>query len=326
MKFKIIGLIIFYFILDTEVFSQNEMLFLPLKNKNGCSIFSSVSGEKLANFPCEEMGKPSKDLIPVKFNQKWGYVNSYGNWIIPPIYEYADNFYNDLARVKKNQKYGFINKNGEVVIDFKFLYVGNFLYDELAPVQCSEKHNYLYGYINKKGELMIPCEFQSAYEFRKNIARVRKWDLYGYIFFDKKSQKHHLLQNFSYRLAGDFGSVSIAYVLKNQGFFYVNPQGKIEHILDKDIIPDDFSVTDPLAKFQNLKTGLYGFYDKNLKEIIPPIFLEAETFYLGFARVAGPKNYQNIHVNISEVLKSYERSEYEEFYIDTLGRRITFTD
>jgi len=71
---------------------------------------------------------------------------------------------------------------------------------------------------------------------------------------------------------------------------------------------------------------LYGFYDKNLKEIIPPIFLEAETFYLGFAKVVGPKNYQNIYINISEVLKSYERSEYEEFYIDTLGRRITFAD
>jgi hypothetical protein len=316
--------ILIFFLSLSFIFGEDKIL-LPLKYKDKCYIFSSLTGEKLAYFSCEEIGKQSKDLIPVKFNGKWGYVNERGEWLIKPEYDYADNFYSELARVEKDHKYGFIDKKGNIVINFSYIYAGNFLENDLAPVQCDNKHNFYYGYINKKGEMIIPCEFQTAYEFRNNIARTRKWDLYGYIFYDKVNNRKAILQNFQFRLAGDFGS-NYTYVLKEKGFAYIKPDGQIKKILEPYIIPDNFSFTDPLAKIQNLNIGWYGYIDKEFKEVIPTIFLNAEEFYLGFAKVLGPPFYQNIHVEREKVLKFYKESLFEEFFIDVLGRRITFWD
>ncbi|GIX40711.1 MAG: hypothetical protein KatS3mg129_0444 [Leptospiraceae bacterium] len=301
------------------------MIFLPLKKENRCYIFSSLTGEKLSYFECEDIGKQSKDLIPVKFKGKWGYINGKGIWIIEPKFDFADNFYKDLARVRINQKYGFINKKGEVVIDLKFRYAGSFIDNDIAPIQCNEDKNDLYGYIDITGKIIIPCEFQNAYEFINNVARARKWDLYGYIFYDNKDKKRKILQNFQYKLAGDFGT-TITYVLKKNGFVFIEPDGKIKKQLDSSLVPDSFSFTDPLAKIQDLNTGWYGYIDKEFRIQIPAIFLKAEMFYLGYAKVIGPKIYQNIDIDVKEVEESYKKNNYEEFYIDTLGRRITFWD
>ena len=59
-------------------------------------------------------------------NDKWGYVNTKGELIIPCIYEYANDFSEGLASVRKNGKEGFINKKGEIAIPFKFEECGNF--------------------------------------------------------------------------------------------------------------------------------------------------------------------------------------------------------
>ncbi len=327
---KIISFFLIFFCV--EFLFSREHIFLPLiknekNNKKICYIFSGLTGEKLSYFGCEDIGKQSKDLIAVKQNGKWGYVNYLGDWEILPQFDFADSFYNDLARVEKNDKYMFINKKGEIIIDIRYLYVGNFYFSELAPVQCEENKNYYYGYINKKGNLIIPCMYQIAYEFYNNIARVRQWDLYGYIVYDSKKLKYRLLQNFMYRLAGDF-TQSITYVLKDDKFVYINPEGEIKKKLEKNIIPDNFSLTDPFGKFQDLNNGWYGYWDLNFDVILPPIFLEGENFYLSYAKVKGPKFYidKKSIKDHKEILNAYRENNIEEFYIDTSGRRITFWD
>lgn len=305
----------------------DEIIYLPLikehKNKKICYIFSSKIGKPISSLECEDIGKQSKDLIPVKFKSKWGFVNSEGIWVITPEYDFADNFYSNLARVKKNNKFGFIDKRGNLIIEFKFLYAGNFFEGEdYAPYQCGEEKNYLFGYINKKGNVIIPCEFQMAYDFRNHVAKARKWDLYGYISFDSKNKTKRILQNFSFRLAGDFGNF-ITYVFRDDFFYYISVYGKTIKKLEPHFVPGNFSVTDPLGIFQDLTTGYYGYIDTSINIVIPPIFLEAEEFYLGYAKVIGPSHYQNIDDDSKRIITQYREKLYEEFYINRSGKRIT---
>lgn len=68
----------------------------------------------------------NEELAAVCKNEKWGYVNTKGELIIPCIYEYANDFSEGLACVSKDGKEGFINKNGEIVIPLKFENCGVF--------------------------------------------------------------------------------------------------------------------------------------------------------------------------------------------------------
>lgn len=64
--------------------------------------------------------------------QKFGYINSNGNWIIEPIYDGCASFKNNRAIVKKEEKYGCINNNGEVIIDIEYDdYIGRYQNDSI---------------------------------------------------------------------------------------------------------------------------------------------------------------------------------------------------
>ena len=59
-------------------------------------------------------------MICVKSNDKWGYLNSEGENVIPCIYEYVGPFNNGFAEVMQNQKLGVIDINGNLITEFKY--------------------------------------------------------------------------------------------------------------------------------------------------------------------------------------------------------------
>jgi len=79
-------------------------------------------------------------LVPFSRNKKYGYINSYGVEVIPPVFEYAYGFRNGLARIcadgilseygtYTNGKYGFIKENGEVIVPADSYWVASVNYD-----------------------------------------------------------------------------------------------------------------------------------------------------------------------------------------------------
>ena len=58
-------------------------------------------------------------LAPVKDGEKWGYINQYGDFIVEPCFEYASNFELEYAHVKVDDNDYSIDKYGSV-IDFKY--------------------------------------------------------------------------------------------------------------------------------------------------------------------------------------------------------------
>lgn len=86
----------------------------------------------------EKLEKVSKDtwsdadccnntnLIAVKKDGKWGYVNETGTMVIEPQFDEAKSFSYTMGAVCKDGKWGFINSANELAIDYQFLDVDSF--------------------------------------------------------------------------------------------------------------------------------------------------------------------------------------------------------
>ena len=59
----------------------------------------------------------SQELLPVKKDGKWGYINESGEVIIPAAFDYALDFRDGFAVARIEDLYGVINSNGQFVIE-----------------------------------------------------------------------------------------------------------------------------------------------------------------------------------------------------------------
>ena len=170
--------------------------------------------------PCEYDGYPrefSEGLAPVDKNGKWGFINTKGEIVIPFEYDSADSFSEGLAAVKKNDKWGFINTKGDLVTPCEYDYTGKFS-EGLAGVV----KNYKYGFINTKGDLVIPCEYDGyPLEFSEGLAPAGKNGKDGFI-----NTNGEIVIPFEYDLALGF-SDGLAPVEKNDKWGFINTKGDL---------------------------------------------------------------------------------------------------
>jgi len=93
----------------------------------------------------------SEELAAVKFEEKWGFIDLKGNFVIEPKFEDINiGFCNGLAPVKKNSKWGYTDRSGNLVIAPQFIYADVF-YCDLAKVWFV---NGTVGYVNKSGTVV----------------------------------------------------------------------------------------------------------------------------------------------------------------------------
>lgn len=107
-------------------------------------------------------------------NEKWGYVDNAGNWVIAPQFTFAFDFVKGLGEINLNTKYGLIDGNGKLITACKWddIFIHN---DGFTSVKLYEK----WGFIDKTGKEVIPC----LYDF--NSLR-NQW---GYFNVEKDGRK-----------------------------------------------------------------------------------------------------------------------------------------
>ncbi|EOK5664246.1 WG repeat-containing protein, partial [Campylobacter coli] len=110
----------------------------------------------------------SGDLIRVKIDGQWSFLDKNGEIIAKPKFDYGEYFSEGLAGVKLNGKYGFIDKSGKIAIESKFDGVGNFS-EGLAAVGLNGK----WGFIDKNGEFAIKPKFDDIWDFSEGLAKVK---------------------------------------------------------------------------------------------------------------------------------------------------------
>lgn len=91
-----------------------------------------------------------------------GYVNSQGEWVIKPIFDYARNFFQSLACVQYGAKWGCITPDGAWAIPPIFSGILDFSDDGLAAAQASSG---LWGFIDKQGEWVVKPAFEYVFPF-----------------------------------------------------------------------------------------------------------------------------------------------------------------
>ena len=149
-------------------------------SKDGKYGFVNYYGEEVIPLIYDSASDFWGDLARVKRGNKWGFIDTLGNVVVDFIYDNAANFNNGLARVVKDNLYGFIDASGREVVPCKYTYAHDFIND--SAVVSTEK----YGVINKSGELLYPMELDSlVYEDQLVIVGC-KGDYYGILDRDGK--------------------------------------------------------------------------------------------------------------------------------------------
>lgn len=73
----------------------------------------------------DEIGGFSGGLSLVRQGDKYGYIDSRANVVIPIVYDYAELYFTDgFVGAKSQGKYGLINERAEVLMTPKYDYVG----------------------------------------------------------------------------------------------------------------------------------------------------------------------------------------------------------
>jgi hypothetical protein len=95
----------------------------------------------------------SENLVSVKINNQYGYINKDGRIVIEPQFAYADAFSNGLAQISLKGKCAFINESGTIVINTPYHYYSCSRFSGgLAKIQTDGQ----IGYIDQNGQFVWP--------------------------------------------------------------------------------------------------------------------------------------------------------------------------
>lgn len=111
-------------------------------------------------------------LLCLEKDDKWGAVNTKGEWVIEPQFDDLDRFENGLARATVGEYYGYIDAEGEWVIEPQFMNDNYYHFSEgLVGAETDDK----IGYIDAEGNwkiVLLGFEWANLGEFHEGIAQV----------------------------------------------------------------------------------------------------------------------------------------------------------
>lgn len=152
----------------------------PDKRQNGKKQKEDNSYSTLRIFPKEPFRRTPRIEMPkdsyVKFQKagKWGFKDTAGREVIPPIYTEVCGFKEDIACVEMNGLFGYIDRKNNLIIPYKYECAGNFS-EGLANVMLNERC----GYIDTQGNEVVPFIYDAATAFVDGTGRVKKEGRWG---------------------------------------------------------------------------------------------------------------------------------------------------
>ncbi len=111
----------------------------------------------------------SDNAAKVRIDSGWGFIDTTGNWLLPPIYEAVGDFVNGFARVRTGRLSGslqpinwkFINKKGQHVFEDLLFEKAEDFANGFARIRLNDR----WGFINLKGDLIIKPQFEVSFDF-----------------------------------------------------------------------------------------------------------------------------------------------------------------
>ncbi|MGE5328214.1 MAG: WG repeat-containing protein [Deltaproteobacteria bacterium] len=211
-------------------------------------------------------------------NQKWGYIDKTGTFVIQPLFDGADDFQsNGLAKVyvknadKVNQ--GIINKSGKFILQPIYSYISNF--SDGVTIAQSDK----YSIVNEEGKKIFETN-SSIYNFNQGLATLIQEaggkTLYGYI---NKDGKIVIKPQFQY--AKDFENGKAIVITADDKTAVIDKTGTIIKTFDYKID----AINQDIAVFYDKNKDKYGYTDLKGNILIEPKYTQANPFEEGYAVV-----------------------------------------
>lgn len=210
-------------------------------------------------------------------NEKYGYVDTTGAWVIKPVYDDADAFHEGFAGVCKNDSCYFINKSGEKTSELSFEETYDYhngiaivkkqnryylinrsgqliskAYEDIGPASDNlfvAKQNGLYGALNSRAEVVIPFTYRKLGTFKNGYAYYTSDKTYGLV-----STSNQTLQA-RWDWISEIDTNNLLIIKKNERFGLMDLHETI-------LLPTDFDYISHCLHdiYLVVKNGLYGFY------------------------------------------------------------------
>ena len=276
---------------------EGGKIILPPKYKSlsimNSSFFIAAEGNKTNSFMLlnskGEVVSKSYDLIypldsgfaRIQINSKWGYIDSTGKEIVPPVYDDIRNIKPDgSACFFKNQKWGIINGRGEIVKEPVYDNVGggNSYYDELF--HYNEKFFAVYsgnkwGTVSPDGRVLAKPEYY----------------MFGYSITE-------YLPAYKMLTKSDNSQATVLTILDKKGSELFTPLTEYKKV---------GTVSEDLVSVGN-SYGMWGYINLKGETVIKPEYEEAREFMNGLAIVKKNGLYGLIN-KTNEIVEDFVFSE-----------------
>ncbi len=202
----------------------------------------------------------------VELDEKWGAVSKEAQLLIPCKYDNVDFLENTDKQILRisidRQKYGLIDSLGQVTVGSTYDMIGDFAENRLA-VMLNNK----WGFVNKNGIEIIPCIYDKVQNFEEGYATVKKGRKWGII-----NKNGDTIIDFEYSHLGNVKN-DLVWFHDSSGKGYMNIEGKIV------ISPQYQRVND----FNNgvarvMSDGKWGLIDTKGDFVLRPKFSLIEPF------------------------------------------------
>ncbi len=195
-------------------------------------------------------------LLPVKIDGKFGYIDTKGEVAIEPRFRTVDEFYEGRARVQLGEDKVVIDEKGDVVFTPPFPLIGVF-----EGGRCIMAEDGKHGYVDDSGNVVIPPRYHQAYSFHNGYAVVRLTETSPARLIDLDGRVVMEDYGLDYKSEYGDGLINLAAARNDRicaGFVDLDRNWVIE--------PDYMSVfpfREGLAAVRHMRTGLFGFIDRN---------------------------------------------------------------
>lgn len=227
---------------------------------------------KYPNYPYQkeierDMAFIDSVFLPIKVGDQFGFMNTAGVTLIPPVYEQVSKFSEGLAVVAKNGKYGVIDKYNQVRIPFKFDAISDFISGRAIVEQDG-----LQGMIHRNGSFVFKCQFDDMGTLSNGLIyasdgeKFGYYDVTGYLRIPMKFDDAYDFSNGVARVEID----GLAAFIDIYGGYVVPPAFEEIRIF-----------SDSLYIYED--DGMYGFMNRFGKSVIEPTYDEIGELHNGFA-------------------------------------------
>ncbi|MEG0295263.1 MAG: WG repeat-containing protein [Clostridium sp.] len=287
-----------------------EKLYPALRNTRDGEVYGYVN-EK-GKWDIEPKFKSAYDFngagsAIVQVEDKYGLINTKGEYIVIPIYDNINQFQEMRAVFVIRGIMGVMNEKGNILTKRKYDFIGDYNEGKAVVGISSDNGDYKYGYIDLDGEEVISPKFISANNFNEGVALVKeKGKPFSLIDANGK-----VIGTYNYEYVSQYGDGSMVFSELSGGpYGYINSKGEV---IIKPIYKEAEGFKDKVAvvSVSENYNGPYGLIDLTGKYIYQPIYSDIKILGEGMNALG---------MSLGED-KNISRSIYA--IADTVGNKLT---